>query len=63
MDLKGCNPDKGPVHYDKGYQTDGSMLNGAYPDTKERGNRYFDLQNAQRSSDAKKLKKQERRKY
>lgn len=58
---KSRNPDKGhqmktgDLPFDKGYETSNKNISHAYPESKERGNRYVDLQNDYMGKDSKKL--------
>jgi SLT domain-containing protein len=61
------DPDRGPPmhegahHFDKGYVSDEEHFapRGMYPGSKERGNRYMDLQNEAVRRDSKKLSRSE----
>lgn len=45
----------GELPFDKGYETSNKNLSHGFPEAKERGNRYVEMQNEYMSKDSKKL--------
>ena len=52
---RGHTMHEGEMKYDKGYETSTKNLGKTYPEDKQRGNKYTDLQNAAQSKDQQKL--------
>lgn len=71
MVSKNLDPDKGPrmmegAHsWDKGYTSDNETFDPkrVFPGDQERGNKYFEMRNAARKSDAQKLERTKFSKY